>query len=365
MADLQHAAAGLLADLDNDGDLDLFVGNYGDVELTLVAGEPRPSCLYENLGDGTFADRSDRLPPEVQEALTFGGGFHDLDGDLAPELYVVNDLGGLFRPNALLWNRGGSFELDGGAAGLDVAIAGMGLAVGDVNGDEIPDLIVPGWREIAYLESVGGTWFDAADLRGVVPDQDAGQYVGWGTELADMDNDGDHDALLAFGYIDGGPDFDNPLDQPDALFVQAAAGGFHDEAAAWGIADPTITRAFGLADFDDDGWLDYAPTALGENNALYLSRCGREAWLRVRLVDETTPNPRGIGARVTATVAGGRKIRWMRAGGTNFASGGPPELHFGLGFQDTIGTLELTWPDGEVAAFDDVDSRQVVVLRRR
>ena len=103
-------------DVDRDGDLDLFVGSYDDVEGEGVDGG---SFLYENVG-GSFVQRPSWLPEALDTAYTRVAGFHDVDGDGYPELYVVNDIGSV-QPNLLLRNRLGRLEVDDGRSGLNLA----------------------------------------------------------------------------------------------------------------------------------------------------------------------------------------------------------------------------------------------------
>ena len=92
--------------MDLDGDLDVFVATYGN-----FYGSPLPpadpSHLYENLGDGTFVDRGDELPEEAHDGYTFVPTWVDLNDDLYPELYLVNDHGDSFENLLLL--KGGTF----------------------------------------------------------------------------------------------------------------------------------------------------------------------------------------------------------------------------------------------------------------
>src|SRR5690606_33873904 len=96
---------------------------------------------------------------------------------------------------------------------------------------------------------------------------------------------------------------------------------------------------------------------------LYLSRCGEESWLRVRL-RAPAPNTFAVGAQVRVWSGGASQVRWVHAGGTNYASGLPPEVHFGLGAHDLVDRLDITWPDGAVSNLFDLDGRQILDVRR-
>ncbi|MFT4621667.1 MAG: hypothetical protein ACI8PZ_000319 [Myxococcota bacterium] len=353
------------ADVDGDGDLDLFVGNYGRPDVDLSSTEVAwPSVLYLNRGDGTFDDVSATLPPQVHDGYTYVAGFHDIDGDMWPELYVVNDLGWL-TPSLLLRNVEGELVPDDGVAGLDVTSSAAGLGVGDINGDGRPDFLLPEWNTIRLMESTdAGLYLDHGPARGIRPDASRDQQTGWGAELADLDNDGRLDAPIAYGHIGvSDPRRRNAVRQPDALYLQAEDGSFTDVAPEWGIDDSGSNRGFVLADFNDDGWLDVAKRDVDGPSQLYMSRCGSEAWLRVEL-RMPGANTRAVGARVVVEADGQRWERTVLAGGTGYGSGAPPEVHFGLGDVEWIDRITVLWPDRRANVFDDIEPRQGVRIRR-
>ena len=353
------------ADVDGDGDLDLFVGNYGRPDVDLTSTEPAwPSALYLNSGDGRFEDASHQLPASIQDGYTYVAGFHDVDGDMWPDLYVVNDLGWL-TPSKLLRNEGGTLVEDHGASGLDLVSSAAGLGVGDLNGDGRPDFLMPEWNTIKLMESgPQGFYLDHGPARGIAPDPTRDQQTGWGAELADLDNDGLLDATVAYGHIGvSDPRRRNARRQPDALYLQTEAGDFVDVGAEWAVADAGHNRGFVLADLNDDGWLDIAKRDVDGPSKLYLSHCGEASWLRV---DLRMPgmNTRAIGARVILEAEGQRWERTLVAGGTGYGSGGPPEVHFGLGDVETIDRLTVLWPDRRANVFEGVIPRQGIRIRR-
>jgi hypothetical protein len=356
------------ADLDHDGDLDLYVGNYGFVDESGAPTEDflpaDPNLLLLNRGDGTFDNASDRLPVEVHDCYDYAGGFLDLTGDGWPEIYTVCDFGVAY-PNAMLTNVGGQFHYDpfqsNGLQGLDVT--GMGLGIADLNGDATPDLLISEWNKFKLFQSSGDFWLQVLDA-GIDPDAAADQKVAWGTEFVDVDNDGDEDVPVAFGYVDNSnPIWRNPLRQPDALYVNDGAGSFHDAAAAAGFDQDGVARGFAVADFNGDGYPDFFKRDLLGDNTVHLSRCGSDAFLDVSLMAETG-NRHGIGAVVEVTAGGTTQRRWITAGGLNYASGHPPTAHFGLGAATTVDLLEVLWPDGLRSRFESVDVRRSVVVQR-
>ncbi|MBL8618089.1 MAG: CRTAC1 family protein [Deltaproteobacteria bacterium] len=372
--------SGSWGDMDGDGDLDLFVARHHVLGRGLdpcpaapelagwsIAGGD-PNDLYENLGDGSFASRSEVFEPAARWGYTFIGGWLDLDADGDQDLYQINDYGGLAAPNLPLLNDGaGSFSLAPPGLGLQVAGDNMSLAVGDLNDDRLPDLAVADIDAMHLLLSDGaGGYYDAAVSRGLVPDGARDQRAGWGTELADLDNDGLLDVLTVYGPTEGvmlGLE-PGPLLQPDAVWMQGPDGSFVDRARALGLDGTTNGRGLIVADLDDDGWLDILKVDYrGGPAQLWRQRCGEAAWLTVRL--EGPPgNPRGLGARVELEAGGRRFVRWQVQGNSGLASQGPGALHFGLGQVDEIDALRVIWPDGRVDELGPVGARRALVVRR-
>jgi enediyne biosynthesis protein E4 len=382
-------------DYDRDGDLDLYVGNYGFVDEEpgntiddMVPGEP--DFLYQNNGDGTFSDRSDLVPDDVHDGYNYSGGFFDLNNDGWLDIYTVNDFGtgkteGHQWPNQVLWNdQAGGFDMDDPdplkASGLVKGMTGMGLAIDDLDGDGLYDLLVPVWRDNLLLESSVslGKWLENSGAKGVKPEVDAGaarsQDVGWGSEFGDLDNDGDLDAIVQFGHVaNDNPVWKNATIQPDALYINGPApvdadgfGGytFTDQAPTWGVDDAGMSRGAMLADLNRDGWLDIGKRILDEGNVVYLSHCGEEAWLEVHLRQPGTRNVFGVGTRVYVEAGGKKMSRTLFSGGTGYASSAPPELHFGLGMVDVVDSIRVVWPDGKESVLENVTPRQQVTITR-
>ncbi len=363
-ADFAPSMTSTWGDIDGDGDLDLFVGNYGEPQVDLWSTDPAwPSVLYRNEGGGQFSDASSLLPADAVDGYTYMSGFHDVNGDLKLDLYLVNDLGWLW-PNQLLLNTEDGFTQDHNERGLDLPLSAAGLGVGDLNGDGLPDFLIPEWNQVRLLESSAiGPWIDQANARGIMPDSDRKQQTGWGAELADMDNDGDLDGAIAYGHIGFiDPMRANASGQPDALFIQDD-GVFEDLAPEWGIDDDGSNRGFVLVDANDDGFLDVVKRDAEGPSVLHLSRCDDAGWLRVGL---RAPCPAAFagGAQVWLGSEGHIQTRTVRAGGTSYGSGGPPEVHFGLGEHEFIDRMTVVWPDGETSNFENIEARQSLRVRR-
>jgi len=367
-ADTARTVSAAWGDLDQDGDLDLFIGGYGEIDeseddpqhATFAPAEA--SYLYVNQGDGTLVDRSDALPAGIHDGYTYTAAWVDLDRDGWQDLYLVNDFGASF-PNRLLWNRRGVLVPDDNAHGLDIATTGMGLGVGDINGDERDDLVVSAWDGNRLMVSgSGGRWFDWSSAAGVHNDRSRGQKIAWGNELLDMNNDGILDVFMTYGWLDS--TYPAAERQPDALYLGSGDQVFVDDAPAWHVHHPTIGRGFVAHDFNGDGWLDLVRRDVAGPTLVSTSRCGDAAWLRVALA-QPGMNSGAVGARITAHIGDRTVSRVVFSGGTNHASSGPPEVHLGLGTEEEVDDLVVAWPDGLVSHLGPVGTRRRLDIRRR
>ena len=356
-------------DYDGDGDLDLFMANHSfRGESGSVPPAPGiPTRLMRNDGSGFFSDVSDAVLSEAARlGYSFLGGWHDLDADGNEDLYIVNDFGNRVFPNILLLGdgAGGLTEADP-ATGIVLGIDAMGLAVGDLTGDGLPDLAISDWGALHLMLSLEpGVWYDSALACGVTPAH-ADQVVGWAMEFADLDNDTDLDLVATFGpspqELADATKYENPDFQPDGLWLNDG-GAFTESSVAWGMDITTNNRGLVIADLNGDGWPDTLRRGiLDDDTLIHHSRCGAAAWLGVRL-EGIGENPAGIGARIEAWSGDVRQVRWIRSGSTGLASGGPLVAHFGLGEADVLDRLDVFWPSGTTSSFTDIETRQSVVI---
>jgi hypothetical protein len=388
-------------DADGDGWLDLYVAQYIDCTLESVLHAERTLSWrgLENVAVGPFGlqgapdhffhnDHGRFVEATAEAGLTDkanGFGFAvraaDFDGDGHPDLYVANDS----DPNYLYLNDGTGHFKEAGVTSLSafdangLAQASMGISVGDVDGDGVPDMVVSNFSEDfeTLYKGLGGAFFsDVSRETGVGPI--TYRNLKWGVALADFDNDGDLDMAIACGHIypqvDKHPEYVGGYRQHNILLENrrirgdAPAGAppetlFRDVSASAGPGFQILRSHRGLAvgDFDNDGRLDILVSALDAPPELLHNEGPSGSWLTV--VAQSAMGTFPIGTTVTVT-AGGRTQTQDVASGDSYASSHDPRAHFGLGSADVADEVAVRWPDGTSTVRLHVRARQFLVVKK-
>jgi enediyne biosynthesis protein E4 len=346
-------------DYDGDGFLDLFLTHWG---------EARGTChLWRNLQGKHFecVDGAVNLPSFADGAVdqTFTGNFVDLDADTRQDLLVTSDFG----TSRVLRNVGmGRFEAVRSSVISDEN--GMGAALGDYDGDGFWDWFVTGvWDGDGVTEgnwgSSGnrlyrglgdGTFEDRTDQAGVRQ----GDW-GWAACFADLNQD----AQLDLAHVDGWPQGSKQFrGTPARLFVAGGDGTFSERAAELGLDERGGGRGLSCFDYDLDGDLDLLVMNNSGPLRLWRNDGPHGAYLSVQLEDGS-PNPRGVGARVRLRANGADQHRLIRAG-SSYVSQDEALAHFGLGNAAHVDEVEVTWPDGRLDTWRDVAVNQRITLKR-
>ncbi|QDV34261.1 FG-GAP-like repeat-containing protein [Tautonia plasticadhaerens] len=358
------------ADLDGDGDLDLYVCHYlvWDPEHPRVCKEPdeevvrlcnpglfpsRPDHLYRN-DDGRFVD----VTAEAGIVDTHGRGMgvvaNDFDGDGLIDLYVANDQ----TANFLWRNLGGMrFEESGQLAGVAASghggyQAGMGVSCGDPNGDGLPDLVVTNFYDegTTFYQNLGRGIFNDSSARAGVSAATR-SLLGFGIAFLDANNDGWDDLAQANGHVD---DFrpESPYAMPAQLLLGGPSGRLVDAGGRAG--EPwtvdRLGRAMAEGDLDNDGRMDLVLLSLDAPMALLRNRSGGIGRWATFALEGTGSGRDAVGARVTVSAGGRERVGW-RVGGGSYQSSGDPRVHFGLGDADRVDSVEVRWPSGRVDRF--------------
>jgi hypothetical protein len=191
--------------------------------------------------------------------------------------------------------------------------------------------------------------------------------VGFGTGFLDYDNDGDLDLLVANGHVY--PQIDRAgtgttYAQPNHLFANSGDGHFELllPQAGDSLGTARVSRGSCIGDLDNDGDLDLFITNLNDRPTLLRNETGnRQNWLGIKLIG-TTSNRDGIGARVRLFAAGRTQIRNVICG-SSFLCSEDQRLHFGLGSQEQVDSLEVRWPSGTVQRFANLPANRYLAIK--
>lgn len=367
-------------DVDRDGDLDLYVGNYLRYDPLNPFpcekdGKPAmchpfqlehwPDEFFENLGDGSFRSCA-------QEKGLFGDGnkalgviITDLSGDGWPDIYVANDTTANFY---FLNQKDGTFEeassrLGGALNAAGAMQASMGIAAGDYDRSGTTDILLThftGEANTLYqnLKDIG--LFDVTGRTGLLPVSDP--KLGFGTLMADFDANGQLDLVIANGHIDSTNADGDGFEQCAQLltFDGRRWKDLLDEPCDY-FSQKHVGRGVALADFDNDGDPDLAIGHQNESLEILENVSERGQWLKVVPIPRAS-NRSAIGVSGELDI-GGEKWFTEIYGGTSFCASHESALFFGAGAVTGKATLTLRWPDGAQSVLDNVELNQILTIR--
>ncbi|HUM05499.1 MAG TPA: CRTAC1 family protein [Terriglobales bacterium] len=379
-------------DYDRDGNIDLFVARYTHQDLnnlpdTHADGVPcaymglRVYCgpsgltgetdfLFHNRGGGTFEDVSKKAGVD-NENHYFGmqAVWADFSNDGWPDLYVANDV----NPNYFFRNRhDGTFEeiglLNGTAVNSDGRMQGsMGVDVGDFDHDGLLDIIVTNYIQegVDLYWNRGEMGFDQiSGSAGLL--KATRRYVGWGTALFDMDNDGWPDILVTNGHIypqvdqvNGDVGFRAPL----LLFRNRRDRTFEDVTELSNInrGPLYIRRGAAFGDVNNDGKVDVLILNHNDKPSLLINRTQTDNHAALFRLIGTRSNKAAIGARVTVTAGGMTQFMQVKSG-SSYLSQNDLRLHFGLGPSTVMEKVEVSWPSGAKELFNNLPADFIYTL---
>ena len=372
--DPRWSTSASFSDLDGDGLLDLYVANYVDFRIEnhktcrSPGGRPnycgpqsfngQPDRLWRNLGALQFDDITGRAGVLGAPSSGLGVVAADFDRDGHTDLYVANDL----QPNFLWRNLGEPtlrFEdralMSGSAVAMDGrAQASMGLVAGDIDNDGDDDLFMTHLSadtNTLYVNDGHGGFFDSSFSSGLAAPSLS--YTGFGTVLADLDNDGWLDIVAANGAVTiieqqalEGSDY--PLAQPNQVFHNRGDGDFVDISAevGGGLTELEVSRGLAVGDIDNDGRSDVLLTNNRGPARLLMNRTETgHHWLGLRLLTQDGLRD-ALGATVRVELVDGRRL-WRRAATDgSYLSANDPRVLIGLGNAAEPVAVEVRWPDG-------------------
>jgi hypothetical protein len=358
-------ASAAFSDVDRDGDLDLYVAGYTDFTVAThkecrtgdLVGYCQPEAyhaiadrFYRNLGDGVFEDASSSAGiSKLSPAAGLGVVFGDVNEDRWPDLYVANDQ----YPNLLFQNQGdgtfGEVSLLAGVAYSDSgnAEAGMGVDMGDVDGDGNLDIMVTNFEleTNALYRNLGSALF--VDSRWVSDIAEPSYlFLAFGVDLADFDQDGDLDMVVANGHInDTAPELldRSQYEQQNQIFENDGTGHFRVVDAGLDVIQ--VSRGLASGDLDGDGDLDLVVLNSNHLSEVYENQGGANRhWLLVDL-EGGESNRQGIDSWLELKSAQSRQVRYARTA-SSYLSQSARSIHFGLGQTVEVTALEIDWPSG-------------------
>jgi hypothetical protein len=355
-------------DYDNDGFLDLYVGNYLNFDPNYkyyyapdgfpgpLAYDAQPDILYHNNGDGTFEDVTTAMGITDVDGRAMGVGAIDYDEDGFVDLYVAND----HTMNYLWHNNGGKGFTDlGTPSGTAFGQSGesavsMSVDFADYNGSGRMGMFISDDKYCRLYENKGdGLFSEQSYPSGIaIP---AGQYVGWSSSFIDYNNDGLIDIYKTNGALK------HLYGQEDQIFENIGEGKFKDVSTESGkyFLKEFVGRGACFGDYDNDGDIDAYIVNLNDRGAFLRNNKGNQNnWISLNLIG-TTSNRDGIGARVKIT-SGGKVQTSQKKSTTGYLSQNDPRMHFGLSKNDMVQKIEIRWPSGKDQILENIKPNQIL-----
>jgi hypothetical protein len=362
---IRSSQSAVWTDIDNDGNLDLFIGN-----------ENAAAQLFLNLGDGKFLDISKEAGVD-RIAFSKAVVSADYDNDGFPDLYVSNYNG----PGFLYHNNGDrTFTEVSSRAGVQASPFAFGAWFFDYDNDGWPDLFVTSYyasveesvRSYMGLPRKGDTLKLYRNKRdGTFQDVTAEVgldrvFMPMGCNFGDIDNDGFLDIYMGMGN----PSFASVL--PNTLFHNQAGKHFADITTSSGTGAISKGHGVAFADFGNSGDEDIftvmgGPSIGDRNTARLFENPGGHGndWITLRLVGGKS-NRSAIGARIAVTVAnaGQRRTIYRTVGSGGSFGESPLQQHIGLGKAASIERIEIFWPASKTKQdFANVDANQFLEIK--
>jgi hypothetical protein len=340
--------------------------------------------LFRNLGANgggiKFEDKTVAAGLGKLAAPGLGVVCADANGDHWPDLLIAND----GHVNWLLINQhNGTFTEEGAARGvayneMGAVQANMGIALGDVDGDTLFDVVVThlsSETHVLWKQGPRGYFQDRTVQSRVAAS--AWRGTGFGAVLSDLNHDGAPDLVVVNGGIkrlasEPAPNgkantdpFWNGFEQRNQIFANDGQGVFIDRSADNLTFSGTaaVSRGLAVGDLDNDGGPDLVVTRIAAPARLYRNIAPRGHWLTARLVEPSLGGRDAYGAEVTVHAGGRRQAFWVNPTQSYLCSN-DPRVHVGLGSNTRVDAIDVIWPDGREERFDGVAADQIITLRK-
>ncbi len=372
------SVGGAWFDYDNDGLLDLIVTNYTvwtpQTDVHCFMDEKREeycsptvyksveSRLYHNLGNGHFTDVTDGSG--VGKSLGKGMGIStaDFKGEGLMDVFVANDT----EPNFLFINQGnGTFKESGLTYGVayndqGYTVSGMGSDAKDFDNDGNVDIV---YNDLAgqvfgLFKNDGGKSFNDVTWTSKIGNLSR-SLSGWSIGFIDYNNDGWKDIFSANGDVD---DLKDSSRQHDSMFQNVDGKTFVDSTANMGpdFSFLGYQRGSAFVDLNNDGFMDIVVTSLGERPRILINNgIVKNHWIMFQLRGHVS-NRDAIGAKIKIITGSKRTLYNHVTTSVGFMSSSDKRVHFGLGSETKIESVEIRWPSGIAQQIDHPKVDQIL-----
>ena len=332
-------------DIDNDGDLDLFISN----RQTDAANR---NFLYRN-DNGTFVDITNGAGIVMVGELSFCSSFFDYNNDGYQDIYVANDK---VNMNRLYKNDGdGTFTDVSVSSGAGIIIDAMSTTIGDYNNDGFFDVYVTNTQAGNYLlkNNGDGTFTNTAPATGT-----DFLSIAWGAVFLDADND-THLDLYVSGLFDGS----DPNLLPSAFYHNDGTGNFTIPSNIGFAGDVGMSYGNAIGDFNNDGKLDI--TVMNDSDDYYLwenQSTNSNNWIKIKL-EGVTSNKDGVGNRIEVSAGGKVQYRYT-VSGEGYLGQNATHEHVGVGTATNIDYIKITWnTTGQVETITNIQPNQTITVQ--
>lgn len=351
-------------DYNQDGFLDIYTADYVK-ENNLIRDENNKiieyahDCfsnrLFRNDGNLGFREVSSILKTN-DKGCGLSVAVSDVNNDGHMDILTANDFGEFTGANqAFVYNaEKKKFENLSDSLNLGIPMYGMGIAVGDYDQNGSLDYYFSNLGNNYLMSSSGNKYEDVALETGtdntINIESDPDFAVSWGNSFLDVDNDMDLDLFVANGYIPS-PDFiPTNIRDRDQLFINNGSFGFEERSSEVGINNSFVSRGMAYSDIDNDGDLDILSIVqkIPKNDftrvtQLFVNQSTENNWLKLKLVGVNENISRdAFGSKVWVHTDGTVQLR-EADGGSGHCSHNSSLLHFGLGSNEFIDSIQIKW----------------------
>ena len=365
-------------DIDNDGDLDMFISHWGnhlesDKSLEIVWRNDTENGVIK------FVDISTEWGMnEIYQAQTLENSFDssfvpslsDIDNDGDIDLLLASDFG----HSKVLRNDGNKFTRTNIDSLTDQF--GMGSAMADIDNDGDMDWYVtsihakaPNDQSKDLTAGYGGNRLYINDGEGNFANRAGSKKVGdggwaWAACLADFNNDGLTDIFHVNGWGQTDIDFMQYQEDFSRMYLQQSDGTFIESSVAVKLREVKQGRGVSCNDIDRDGDIDIITSNNNESASFYRNELTSGHHYLIVQLEGQQPNSQALGARIQVTSSTGLVQTKELRTDTNFVSMNAVEAHFGFADNDEPVDIIVTWPNLSVSEFKQVTVDQLISFQQ-